>query len=59
MIICMLVMLELCIRVYSKSMRHHLPTNQQNILNSKESTCEMTEKRFTDCEIDYFWKWTT
>jgi hypothetical protein len=54
MIICMLVMLELCIRVYSKSLRHHLPVNQQ-----KEISVDGSEKKFTDFQMDYFWRWTT
>ncbi len=54
MIICMLVMLELCIRVYSKSLRHHLPVNQQ-----KEISVDGSEKQFTDFQMDYFWRWTT
>jgi uncharacterized protein with PQ loop repeat len=59
MIICMLVMLELCIRVYSKSQRHHLPVNQQGLPSSKELTSEIREKKFTDFEMEYFWRWTT
>ncbi len=54
MIICMLVMLELCIRVHSKSLRHHLPVNQQ-----KEIIVDGSVKKFTDFQIDYFWRWTT
>jgi len=53
MIICMLVMLELCIRVYSKSLRHHLPVNQQ-----KEISGDTNEKKFTDFQMEYFWRWT-
>ncbi|CAF1047205.1 unnamed protein product [Adineta ricciae] len=56
MIICMLVMLELCIRVHSKSLRHHLPVNQQL---SKDSPLDYAEKRFTDLNMNHFWKWTT
>ena len=47
-------MLELCVRVSSKASRHHLPTNQQ-----KELTGEHTEKKFTDFQMEDFWKWTT
>ncbi len=54
MIICMLVMLEICTRVYSKSLRHHLPVNQQ-----KELSVDIKEKKFTDFEMEYFWRWTT
>jgi hypothetical protein len=59
MIICMLVMLELCIRVYSKSLCHHLPVNQQSLSNSAELTSNIREKRFTDFEKEFFWRWTT
>ncbi|CAF1619830.1 unnamed protein product [Rotaria magnacalcarata] len=59
MILCMLVMLELCIRVYSKSLCHHLPLNQQNISSTKDLTLDIHEKKFTDFQMDYFWKWTT
>ncbi|CAF1091826.1 unnamed protein product [Rotaria sp. Silwood1] len=59
MIICMLIMLELCIRVYSKSLCHHLPVNQLNMSHTKELTLDIHEKKFTDFEMNYFWKWTT
>ncbi len=54
MIICMLIMLELCIRVYCKSLRHHLPVKEQ-----KELAGENQEKKFTDFQLENFWKWTT
>ncbi|CAF1007926.1 unnamed protein product [Adineta steineri] len=59
MILCMLVMLELCIRVHSKAIRHHLPISQQNLSTSKELTIDHNEKRFTDLDTAYFWRWTT
>jgi uncharacterized protein with PQ loop repeat len=59
MIICMLVMLELWTRVHSRSMRHHLPINQQATSGSKEQLTESIEKRFTDFEVNFFWRWTT
>jgi hypothetical protein len=59
MILCMLVMLEICIRVYSKSQRHHLPVNQQTLAASKDLIPDVREKKFTDFEVEYFWKWTT
>jgi len=40
MIICMLVMLEICIRVHSKSLHHHLPVNQH-----KELSGDINEKK--------------
>jgi hypothetical protein len=55
----MLVMLEICIRVYSKSQRHHLPVNQQSLAASKDLIPDVREKKFTDFEVEYFWKWTT
>ena len=58
MIICMLTMLELCIRVYSKSIRHHLPINQQTLIGGKEGAGEFVEKKFLDFQSDSFWKWT-
>ena len=58
MIICMLVMLELCIRVYSKSQRHHLPVNQQGLSGSKDLSTDLNEKKFTDFEMEHFWRWT-
>lgn len=59
MIICMLVMLEICIRVHSKSLRHHLPISQQNSPTIKDASSDMHEKKFTDFDVEYFWKWTT
>jgi hypothetical protein len=59
MIICMLVMLEICIRVYSKSLRHHLPINQQSLSTSKDLIIDNHEKKFTDFQMEYFWRWTT
>ena len=53
MIICMLTMLELCIRVHSRSIRHHLPVNQVAL-----PVDERSEKTFMDLRVDYFWKWT-
>lgn len=59
MIICMLVMLELCIRVYSKSLCHHLPVSQQSVSISKDLTFDIHQKKFTDFQWEHFWKWTT
>lgn len=53
MIICMLTMLELCIRVQSRSNRHHLPVNQSSLPGD-----EKCERKFRDLRADYFWKWT-
>ena len=53
MIICMLTMLELCIRVQSRSVRHHLPVNQ-----SLTPGDERAEKRFLALRTEDFWKWT-
>jgi solute carrier family 66, member 2 len=58
MIACMLIMLELCTRITYKSMRHHLPISQQNLVNGKDVPTELVEKKFTDFRIDSFWKWT-
>jgi hypothetical protein len=55
----MLVMLEICIRVYSKSLRHHLPINQQSLSTSKDLIIDNHEKKFTDFQMEYFWRWTT
>lgn len=45
MIVCMLVMLELCIRVKSEN-------------NYANSTGTSPPKKFTDFDMNYFWKWT-
>jgi hypothetical protein len=61
MIISMLVMLELWTRVHSKSIRHQLSSDQQSISGSKEQLTEdaVTHKRFTDFQVNFFWRWTT
>ena len=45
MIITMLIMLELCIRVKNDS-------------NYTSSTAVSPAKKFTDFDMDFFWKWT-
>ena len=58
MIICMITMLELCVRIHSKSRYHHLPMNQQNLPNLKDSSLDTYDKIFTDFQMEYFWNWT-
>ncbi len=56
----MLIMLELWTRVHSQSMRQILSLDDGNISTSKEQLTEdINHKRFTDFEVDYFWRWTT
>ncbi|CAF1412302.1 unnamed protein product, partial [Adineta steineri] len=58
MIICMLIMLELWTRIHSLSMRRHLE-GEESVSGSKEIlTDEIFDKKFTDFEVDYFWRWT-
>jgi hypothetical protein len=61
MIICMLVMLEIWTRVHAETMRNHSLSDQQSISASKEQLTDdiFLEKKFTDFEVDYFWRWTT
>ena len=58
MIVCMIVMLELCIRMYSKSVRHHLPVSQQVLTAPKDSLGDPTVRVLTDFQLEYFWRWT-
>jgi len=59
MIICMLIMLEIWTRVHSQTMRRALSSDQRSISASKEQlTDEIYDKRFTDFEVNYFWRWT-
>ncbi|CAF1012979.1 unnamed protein product [Didymodactylos carnosus] len=51
MIICMLIMLELWTRVHTKSYK---AGQQLGAILPRSG-----DKKFTDFEIDYFWKWTT
>jgi len=57
----MLVMLELWTRVHAKSIRGQLFSDQQSISGSKEQLTEdvVSHKRFTDFEVNFFWRWTT
>ncbi|CAF3998395.1 unnamed protein product [Rotaria sp. Silwood2] len=61
MIICMLIMLELWTRVHSQTLRRSSTSDtSSNISNSKEQlTDDVSDKKFTDFEVDYFWRWTT
>lgn len=59
MIICMLIMLEIWTRVHSKTLRRQLE-GDENISSSKEQLTDgIFDKKFTDFEVDYFWRWTT
>ncbi|CAF3034263.1 unnamed protein product [Rotaria socialis] len=61
MIICMLIMLELWTRVHSQAMRGDSSSDTSSqISNSKEQlTEEVSDRRFMDFEVTYFWRWTT
>jgi len=63
MIICMLIMLQIWTRVHAKTMGHHLPVKHHQSTGSITSkdplTFDNVEKKFTDFEVDYFWRWTT
>ncbi len=55
----MLIMLELWTRIHSESLRRVLSSDDGNISTSKEQLTEdITDRRFTDFEVDYFWQWT-
>lgn len=60
MIICMLVMLEIWTRVHALSLRRQMDT-EEGVLGSKEQLTDelFMERRFTDFQVDYFWRWTT
>jgi hypothetical protein len=52
-------MLELWTRIHSESLRRVLSSDDGNISTSKEQLTEdITDRRFTDFEVDYFWQWT-
>lgn len=56
----MLIMLELWTRVHSRSMRRSLSTEHHDMSSSKEQlTDDFSDKKFTDFQVDYFWRWTT
>lgn len=61
MILCMLIMLELWTRTHAQSLRHMASTDPTiRISNSKEQLTEdEPHRRFTDFEVNYFWRWTT
>jgi len=55
----MLIMLELWTRIHSESLRRALSSDDGNISTSKEQLTEdITDRKFTDFEVDYFWQWT-
>lgn len=55
----MLIMLELWTRVHAQSIQRQLSPDIQNISSSKEQlTEEIVDKKFTDFQVDYFWRWT-
>jgi hypothetical protein len=60
MIICMLVMLEIWTRVHARTMQNQSsPSDQHDLSTSKEQlTEEVIVKKFTDFEMNYFWRWT-
>ncbi|CAF0774640.1 unnamed protein product [Rotaria sordida] len=61
MIFCMLIMLELRTRVHSQTIRRNSTTDTSTSMScSREQlTDDMSDKKFTDFQIDYFWQWTT
>lgn len=61
MILCMLIMLELWTRVHNETLqRGFISDTNGQLSNSKEQlTGEVPDKRFTDFDINYFWRWTT
>ncbi|CAF1282456.1 unnamed protein product [Rotaria magnacalcarata] len=60
MIICMLIMLELWTRVHSQAMGGDSSSDTSSqISNSKEQLTEVSDRRFMDFEVNYFWRWTT
>lgn len=60
MIICMLIMLELWTRVHAEAIRRHASSDPENGMTSsrEQLTDEILDKRFTDFEVNYFWRWT-
>jgi len=60
MIICMLVMLEIWTRVHARTMQNQSsPSDHHDLSTSKEQlTEEVIVKKFTDFEMNYFWRWT-
>jgi hypothetical protein len=60
MIICMLIMLEIWTRVHARTMQNQAElSDQQDISTSKEQLTEdVYVKKFTDFEMNYFWRWT-
>lgn len=59
MIICMLIMLHIWTRVHCQTMRQKFLTDEQNLSDSKEQLTEdVYVKKFTDFEVDFFWRWT-
>ncbi|CAF3547028.1 unnamed protein product [Rotaria sp. Silwood1] len=61
MIICMLIMLELWTRIHTQTIRRSsIVDASSSISNSREQlTDEITDKKFTDFDVDFFWRWTT
>ncbi len=60
MIICMLIMLEIWTRVHARTMQNQSESSDQHdISTSKEQLTEdVYVKKFTDFEMNYFWRWT-
>ncbi|UJR26547.1 hypothetical protein I4U23_007870 [Adineta vaga] len=59
MIFCMLIMLELWTRIHALTMRRQIDTEESVVGSKEQLTEEFLDKRFTDFEVDYFWRWTT
>ncbi|CAF0763875.1 unnamed protein product [Adineta ricciae] len=59
MILCMLIMLELWTRIHALTMRRQLDTEEGGAGSKEILTDEFLDKKFTDFEVDYFWRWTT
>jgi len=59
MIVCMLIMLQIWTRVHCQTMRRKFLNDEQNLSGSKEQLTEdVYVKKFTDFEVDFFWRWT-
>lgn len=56
----MLIMLELWTRVHAETMRRLAESDPENIVASsrEQLTDQVFDKKLTDFEVTYFWRWT-